>query len=420
MLRLRAAAVLCLLAARAAPPTPEKLRLDLLETEGAPLWPRSIQMRDAEGRLFECSDGAEAHSKNTTNATVAPVRLSVGAQLALLEGTCATLHQGWWTYEWCHRAAVRQFHLVQMPSAVQTTERDPDWSLGGYTRTVAAGAHFDAAADAEASVGIDGEAIASKTVAEAAALSVGGVVDIFDAGGQNCDEIGRGRQSLVSFKCCSSKRERKLVSAGAGARAFLTAVEETALCDYAVTVCAPHLCTSHEADVTAVALLRSLEGVCLQRHAGWWSFELCYQKHARQFHVETVEGVEGAATARVGAEFLLGRSVADASGESEARVPRRVSEELRVFEAGADAFGARVDAEYGGGTACDVSDGDARRGTTVRFICGESDALVSVVEDRTCHYVFTVTCAALCKHPAFVSKVKKRAVTCGAVDPQRQ
>lgn len=36
-------------------------------------------------------------------------------RLALLEGACTVLSRDWWSYEWCHRKEVRQFHL-NMPT----------------------------------------------------------------------------------------------------------------------------------------------------------------------------------------------------------------------------------------------------------------------------------------------------------------
>ena len=82
--------------------------------------------------------------------------------------------------------------------------------------------------------------------------------------------------------------------------------------------------------------------------------------------------------------------------------------------------------EYEGGTECDVTDGVARRGTTTRLVCGDScvtlnsmistrHALVSVVEDRTCHYVLSVTTPALCKHEAFIQNEQSRTVKCAAL-----
>ena len=45
-----------------------------------------------------------------------------------LNGLCSTLSQGWWSYEWCHRRHVRQFHFDR-----GTRKRDPEWSLGDYS-----------------------------------------------------------------------------------------------------------------------------------------------------------------------------------------------------------------------------------------------------------------------------------------------
>lgn len=91
-----------------------------------------------------------------------------------------------------------------------------------------------------------------------------------------------------------------------------------------------------------------------------------------------------------------------------------------VVERGADGWDkARVEVEYERGTPCDIGEDDdsgekRRRGTTARLVCGDTNALVSVVEDRTCHYVFTVTTPALCKHAAFATAPNTRPVTCEA------
>ena len=44
----------------------------------------------------------------------------------------------------------------------------------------------------------------------------------------------------------------------------------------------------HLQNVSAFSLLESLNGVCLSRHEGWWSYEFCYKKQMRQFHLVTV------------------------------------------------------------------------------------------------------------------------------------
>ena len=58
--------------------------------------------------------------------------------------------------------------------------------------------------------------------------------------------------------------------------------------------------------------------------------------------------------------------------------------------------------EYVGGTPCDLT--NTPRSTTVQFKCGPNDAILSIVEDHTCHYRVVVTTSYLCKHPAFVHR----------------
>ena len=59
---------------------------------------------------------------------------------AQLDGHCAVLSMDWWTYEWCHKQKVRQYHsFVEYKAEPVSTERiavDPDWSLGQYTRSI--------------------------------------------------------------------------------------------------------------------------------------------------------------------------------------------------------------------------------------------------------------------------------------------
>ena len=237
-----------------------QLGLELLEREGAAESPwAGISMRDADGKAFVCRSGSPAAREPEPGPT------TLAEALGQLDGSCAYLNQGWWTYEWCHRRHVRQFHL-------EAQARSPEWSLGDYTRT-----------ELEDD---DGGAASSVDAAGSEALSR--AVDVFDVGGQRCDETGTGRSSTVHFRCCDGPKPGKATKGkrkrAAGAEAFITSVDEVALCSYAFAVCSPSLCSPSSPNATASLLLKALEGVCLQRHEGWWSFEFCYKKGARQFH----------------------------------------------------------------------------------------------------------------------------------------
>ena len=140
-------------------------------------------------------------------------------------------------------------------------------------------------------------------------------------------------------------------------------VDETSLCNYEVVVCSPSLCTQPEPqkrNASASELLKALDGTCLQRHEGWWSFELCYGTHARQFHVETVEASDGRKKAKVAAEFSLGDRM------EKRRKPSSASDVVVV-----EGDEPRVEVTYEGGTACDVDvEGDGvirKRSTTARL-----------------------------------------------------
>jgi len=99
-----------------------QLGLELLEREGAESPWAGISMRDADGKAFVCRSGSPAAREEE------PGPKTLAEALGQLDGSCAYLNQGWWTYEWCHRRHVRQFHL-------EAQARSPEWSLGDYTRT---------------------------------------------------------------------------------------------------------------------------------------------------------------------------------------------------------------------------------------------------------------------------------------------
>lgn len=298
----------------------------------------------------------------------------MGELLGALDGLCARLNQGWWTYEWCHRQEIHQYHQDTVNGP-----RSPNWSLGGYSPKTSNDGDHPAALDR--------------------------AVDIFDVGGQRCDETNRGRMSRVTFGCCedggpsrarASKRSRKMSTSPSGPRgAYLVSVEETALCEYALSVCAPSLCTSQSSNVTASRLLSTMEGSCLRRPEGWWEFEFCYKKHVRQYHVEDRKYV---------ADFSLGKF-------------QGKEEDLVVIAEDGDE--PRVEIEYEGGTECDTTT-NAKRATTIKLICGDTPAFLNVVEDRTCHYVFTVQTPALCKHPEFANffNPNARPVQCDEVSDE--
>jgi hypothetical protein len=77
--------------------------------------------------------------------------------------------------------------------------------------------------------------------------------------------------------------------------ATFASIREPDVCSYEAVICTPLACGSggprdqptDPRNVSASALLEPLSGLCFTRHEGWWSYELCYKRQIRQFHLVT-------------------------------------------------------------------------------------------------------------------------------------
>ena len=129
-------------------------------------------------------------------------------------------------------------------------------------------------------------------------------------------------------------------------------------------------------------ILDALGDWCTYRVEDWWTYELCYKKSVRQYHIEA---------GKVTDQFHLGNFTA---AESDMSVPladpTAAGGPLRY-----------VLQRYTGGEKCELTGGN--RSAEVRFVCGRgTQALLEDVQELvSCSYVFTVSTPRLCKHPAF-------------------
>ena len=215
---------------------------------------------DEEEEGDDGSGGAEADRKRTKR---------LDAALAALEGQCDVLSMGWWSYEWCHRKHVRQFHVDHAAGTV-----DPEWSLGSFAHSQELAA---------------GEASADQFP----------VVDDF-AGGQHCDETGSGRSTRVEFRCCEGAADAATAGASAkqgrgkrgkaargskqqaaAAVASLASISEPSVCNYEAVICTPLACDYAAAgaatgderadagrNASAFELIEPLGALCFSRHEG--------------------------------------------------------------------------------------------------------------------------------------------------------
>ncbi|CAL8464823.1 g4358 [Coccomyxa elongata] len=132
-------------------------------------------------------------------------------------------------------------------------------------------------------------------------------------------------------------------------------------------------------------LLSVLGSLCMYRIEDWWTYELCYKKHVRQFHKDEK------APHQVLAEFSLG-----SYNEEES--------DMDVVHDDGSAGGISskyVSQMYTGGEPCDIT-GKPRQ-TEVRFTCSEGakDGITNLREVATCQYRLTFSTARICGHPAF-------------------
>ena len=370
-----------------------------------------------------------------------------------LSGLCAQTHKGWWSYEWCYKDRVTQFH-VEISKSTSSVQVEDVTNLGNF--------------DSRAIVLVDpdeGEALDSKGKVMGGNLLAQGRpelarVDDTYLHGTLCPGTNKERQSLVRLVCCSKGTvqnnmglvHRDNVHVTTDVMSIYDVRESnTNICTYNVTICTPLLCLDEEdeeentkteggyklKDKNSMSvpakenesvmevLERTMNGFCLQTSTGgWWTYEICHKKNIRQYHevVGTRKNKNGAVyTARtVEADHNLGSYQPNVFA---AIVPE---DEWKFVVNATDKKGGVVkpyfELEYTGGDVCDHSDvtdaaivagGSTQKGisrsSSVRYQCGDNYD-ISVSEDSTCHYIVIVELPDLCSHPLFKQPVSKKQV----------
>ncbi|KAM3724616.1 Protein OS-9 [Dirofilaria immitis] len=127
---------------------------------------------------------------------------------------------------------------------------------------------------------------------------------------------------------------------------------------------------------------------CIRRNTGWWTYELCYNKHVQQFRLE--------GSKIVGNTIVLGYF----KNNSDFNISKHNGEELPYFEQ-----------IYDGGTVCDVT--AKLRLTRVWYMCDDmlstSEAYIADVDEpSSCEYIVKVKTGSLCKLDVFLSQSKPR------------
>ncbi|XP_064408474.1 protein OS-9 [Latimeria chalumnae] len=128
-------------------------------------------------------------------------------------------------------------------------------------------------------------------------------------------------------------------------------------------------------------LLKPMDAApCLIKTKDWWTYEFCYGKHIRQYHVEDAEIRSPVIyLGHFESEFDWNNETAKASKHH--RLKRYHSQ------------------SYVNGSKCDLN--SKPREAEVRFMCeeGSGDYIARVDEPQSCSYVLTVHTTRICHHP---------------------
>ncbi len=274
--------------------------------------------------------------------------------LKKLKGTCASLHTGWWSYEWCDLEKITQFHVQlqgnELSEVLSVQDLMPEFvlqsisTIGTFTKrkivVETANEHFmsDTLFNRKSSSeeGTTIEADVSDLL----------VVDSFE-NGEYCEEADAHRKVEVRLKCCNKSELLSSLKKGAlqnidfftnsfnknsdaEARALFVNVHERAICDYVAYACTNVLCEASvedEENDAGIADFKSVDNaeiqrddsirsildkkmgeMCLKKNEGWWTYRFCYQSTIHQFHESVDIDVDrGTMKTTIEAENILGK-----------------------------------------------------------------------------------------------------------------
>mmetsp|Transcript_29614 Transcript_29614/g.40696 ORF Transcript_29614/g.40696 Transcript_29614/m.40696 type:complete len:583 (-) Transcript_29614:57-1805(-) len=385
----------------------------------------------------------------------------------LLSFTCGLFQHEYWTYEWCHRSRMSQFHMEPTDGGFV---KAPNWSLGNYSRSIIVRKNGD-------------------FLNESAPIVK--VIDFF-VDGQHCDETNSGRRTEVHIQCCeglplqnyipvshfASHLHNLLRSPNLDAAmnpvlppATLNSIVETELCSYKATVCTPLLCTDsllpesekqvsevHSDESLYLEVMKTVSSTCVVRTEDWWTYEICFGKYVRQARYNTEQAVmpDGQVIGKqvLSSEYILGEPLqvvynniteikkmirtrpvqsgmestttltemardaknAQASGvsQNEKEILKSAGMLSPLLRKRLQQDPLRLVMEFRNGSS-ELCEGDTHRAVLVEVMCGWSDAIKSIFELSTCNYIIKVDLAVICKLEGFAQIEEKKTVI--RIDP---
>lgn len=241
---------------------------------------------DAQG----IKDGRTESSLASPDILSSTDKKAIIESLSNLDGVCAQLHLGWWSYEWCYNDKVTQFHVQvqanQMENVLSVQDLMPEFvvqsvstigvfkgrkiivevlqdtpSLDENQKSAKIDYYDDDDLEDDKMDDIDNDETTGLLHPQKDPTMSDILVVESHENGDYCEEVDRNRSVQVQMQCCSNE-DIVAVFRSAGValqnpeffsksfestdkpKAVLMNVEEKSVCDYTMTVCTNVLCDS--------------------------------------------------------------------------------------------------------------------------------------------------------------------------------
>lgn len=286
---------------------------------------------------------------------------AIEQQLAALKGSCFIKRMGYWSYKVCPFGKIFQIHF-------EGNAEKLSFELGTFAGPAGT---LSLPQEEQDAGGVE------RKNAELKSSSNGMQVVHAYRDGTN------GRSTRLFFECAPSADN-----------VVIRSILEPEVHSYNIYIQTPLACLASP-EWQVKQLLAPLSGRCFRKAEAWWTYELCYEKHLRQFHKEK----DGRLT-----EYMLGLHSEEINQDLE-----KAHEALTT-----DKHTKRpvYQQRYHKGTRCDLKD-NLHRTATILYFCKSSSqvhdsphassptVIHSITESPSCNYIVQVHTPLLCSHPFF-------------------
>ena len=233
-------------------------RVAMIDGLGITLNEENAEALERERDTFSPTDSETTSCavRKRSHANLTPLSTSFSSQseeifLQSLGTICDTRNEGYWTFEWCHREEMKQYHVNADGKTVNV------WSMGKF--------------------------------AGSSKMPDGSIIDLYE-NGQHCDETNENRKTTVRFLCCQKFDSDAI-------RWKILSIEEPEQCTYSVSVCLKDLCDvirerMDPANSSSVdgeqrhlpvasnnfeSLLQQMQKQCWVTTLSWWTYVSFYK-----------------------------------------------------------------------------------------------------------------------------------------------